>query len=185
MTSENEINWNEQNDPFNRIKKENLYRAIAIDIKRSKVNEENYDKFLERELEIYTFHQNFMLFPVSNKLAIVLVSNYFKEYYENKSLQKIQGSFSKITKMKGNDIFIPPNETVYSFKFETKLLNQNDTLYCNVLLLDRIIENVGFKSLTDISASVLKHHKLTSNSKYARVKYTKLLEKIQNIDKNS
>lgn len=178
MTSENDKEWNEIHFS-NRVKKRFLQEEIT-DKKIYFSGEKNpyYDELCE---QIDFFHENFMLFPISNNLILTLVCPYFKHYFQSEYLQKIDNHLTSISSITDINIFQPSPDGINYF---VKKLNRKDSLYCNRLLLDRISENVGFNSLTSIATSVLKYHKETNNSMFARVKYTKLLEIIRNVDKN-
>lgn len=192
MTSENEKTFNEKVYNF---QKTNQLTKILEDLNANNVGNVPTNFSLETQKQLYVnknFHENFMMFPISSKRMIVLISPYFKFLEAFRKYYQFSADYSSLTHITDISIF-EPNENKYvdanNFKqpksfhendeyiYKVKSLNREDTLYCNCLFLDRIETFLGFHKLFNLASSVLYYKKRTKNWKYAKVNYESL-EKI-------
>lgn len=181
MTSENEIGCGVN---FN----QNIIKTnYLLDLYKNINNNEFKQIILKTLIMEESFHENFMMFPISAKRMIVLICPFFKFRIETeKYLPKFP--LNKLT-MIPNEALFYPNNVKYknvqksqniildendNFFYEIKQLSDKETQYCNMLFLDRINKLVGFSSLNKLALSFIKYSKL----KFKRVDYSKLYEKI-------
>lgn len=192
MTSENEKTFNEVVYNF---QKTNQLNEIALNLNDNKVVNPPRNFLFETNKQLYfnhNFHENFMMFPISSKRMIVLISPYFKFLEGFREHYKFTADYSSLTYITDTSIF-QPNTNRYvnvdghmqptsfheddEYIYKIQNLNRKDTLYCNCLFLDRIETFLGFSHLFDLASSVLSYKKRTKKWKYAKVNY-ETLEKI-------
>jgi hypothetical protein len=136
------------------------------------------------------FTENFMMFPISSKRMIVLISPFYKFricYKDFFSMPKLE----ELTMMPNEDLFYP-NTNRYLYKqvplkpikyhnddlyiYEIKKLTSKETRYCNILFLDRINTWVGFSTLGKAVGSIVEYKRANSYPYVPRVDYTELYE---------
>jgi hypothetical protein len=166
MTSENEKGWNgitvhnhKKLDYMNSVLKEVSNRGSKRDIEKAM-----------QDIEVQAnFGENFMMFPISAKRMIVLISPYFKKIYEWGVFGVPPIPFGELTNMSNPDLFAP-NKNRYKHKqkvgelrlhkedlylYDVKRLSREDLRYCNSLFLDRIDEYLGCSSIETVGQSIL------------------------------
>jgi hypothetical protein len=139
------------------------------------------------------FSENFMMFPISSKRMIVLISPFFKlkdKYADFAPPPKLE----ELTVIPNPKLFEPNrNSYIYPQKFgqpfkyhkddqyiyDVKTLSSSEIRYCNALFLDRIDTYLGFSSLEHAVGSIIKYKKLNDPPYVPRVDYTSLYKIIQ------
>ena len=192
MTSENEKGW----DGVYRhnVKKTGYMREVLERVKSSKLIGAG-----ELELEVYddliaqcNFSENFMMFPISSKRMIVLISPFFKKVHRYAGIGVVSPPLEELTCMPNPKLF-EPNRTSYKYKqtsrrikehrddrylYDVKKLSSQELWYCNSLFLDRIYEYLGFSSLDQVAMSVLSYKVINEWPYVPRVKYEPLFKVI-------
>jgi len=170
MTSENEVGWT----PLLPNVKKNEF-LIPLFQKYYK-KDRNLASLIYVQMDNLTrFTENFMMFPLSAKRMIVLISPFFtlRKELENKGFKvKPLSYYSKLTNMElyqHNQVKYvhPPKpdtfEHIYDendvYIYQIHKLTRYETRYCNELFLDRIDRYVGFSSLEKAQFSILKYYK--------------------------
>jgi hypothetical protein len=139
------------------------------------------------------FSENFMMFPISSKRMIVLISPFFKykdKYRDYDTPPKLED----LTVIPNPKLF-EANRNYYKYKqrfgqpfkyhdddryiYDVKTLSSDEIRYCNALFLDRINTHLGFSSLEHAVGSIIKYKKLNDPPHVPRVDYTELYKIIQ------
>lgn len=162
MTSENEM-MDEKGIPNNTKKQISLFNCSEL-IPDDPVLWEYKNGFLQMACRQLYFHENFMEFPISKDLMIVLINPYYKVYAFNKDKGFPFPSVKTLTKMDDEKAFLP-NSTRYAkkgtysdedtFLYEIHELNDRDCIYLNLLTLDRVEKTLGFADSSKILNSLL------------------------------
>lgn len=163
MTSENEVGWSETSP--NHLKMDALVGLSTGD--RQSVYAPQ--SFWRMAVATVFFHENFMVFPMSAKRSVVLVSPFFRLESDFKiSLDGLVGGLRNLTNI-GDPRLFCPNEVIYflpqtgmSHVFserdlyccEPKSMAEADVEYVNSLMMDRAQELMGFSSLGKVRRSV-------------------------------
>ena len=129
------------------------------------------------------FHENFYMFPLSNKRMIVLINPFFKfmKTMDSRVLSEIHlSNFSMLPRWDVFDV----NESQYKmtedlldgrslkdpYVYHPVKLWHEELVYCNALFLDRVHEWLGFTSLSSVKDSVIEYDIVD----YVRNDYTEL-----------
>ncbi len=130
------------------------------------------------------FHENFYMFPLSNKRMIVLVNPFFKFMKTNIDSRVIpEIPLSNFSMLPRWDVF-DVNESQYKmtedlldgrslkdpYVYHPVKLWHEELVYCNALFLDRVHEWLGFTSLESVKDSVVEY----DIEEYVRNDYTEL-----------
>jgi len=180
MTSENEIGWSESTSNL----KKTFY--LLKKLENTITTEQHKAYYKSILLSQMVFHENFMLFSISNQRTIALINPFFRLYFDELKIN-LEKPNIKITLI--NDInLLEKNKAKYQkeiqnktflenddFEYKIQYLNKEDVIYCNMLLLDRIDNIVGFSDIHKIRRSLFKYNKLCGK----RNDYSKLLEFIK------
>ena len=176
MTSENEVGWDG-------IYNHNLKKTITLlDLLKNNKVKEDEPMILNSLMGLKYLHENFMMFPISSKRMIVLISPFYKtriQFYNDYSFPPL----SYYTCMENENLYFP-NNCEYVLKqdqgikhhpddiyvYNIKKLTKKETQYCNVLFLDRTHNNLGFSSLDKVKASLEEYRKVQG----PRVDYSNL-----------
>ena len=190
MTSENEKGW----DGVYRhnVKKTGYMQEVLARVKSTRLLGAN-----ELEVEAYddlmaqcNFSENFMMFPISSKRMIVLISPFFKKVHRYAGFGVVPPRLEELTCMPNPKLF-EPNRNFYKYKqtshrikehrddrylYDVKKLTSQELWYCNALFLDRIDEQLGFSSLDQIAMSVLSYKVINEWPHVPRVNYEPLFK---------
>lgn len=184
MTSENEKGWN--GVTVHNHKKTDFLLSLLGKVKTSQEK-----MIIYQTMNFHScFTENFMMFPISSKRMIVLISPFYKFricYKDFFSMPKLE----ELTMMPNEDLFYP-NTNRYLYKqvplkpikyhnddlyiYEIKKLTSKETRYCNILFLDRINTWVGFSTLGKAVGSIVEYKRANSYPYVPRVDYTELYE---------
>lgn len=162
MTSENEM-LDEKGVPHNTMKQTSLFNCFDALPDVPDLQECKNGLLYESYFQIY-FHENFMEFPISKDLMIVLINPYFEVYAFNKDKGFPFPDVKTLTKMDDEKAFLPNSaryakKGTYSdedtFLYEIHELNDRDCIYLNLLTLDRVEKTLGFADSSKILNSLL------------------------------
>lgn len=191
MTSENEKGWD--GVLVHNMKKTGFMRSVLVKAIDEKLPDEILQTVYSDSDAQNNFSENFMMFPISSKRMIVLISPFFKlrEKYadfaqppkleeltaipnpklfeSNRNYYKYPQKFGQPLKYHEDDRYI----------YDVKTLSSNEIRYCNSLFLDRIDTYLGFSSLEHAVGSIIKYKKLNDPPYIPRVDYTSLYKIIQ------
>ncbi len=190
MTSENEKGWDGVR--VHNMKKTGFMRNVfgkAVEEKASDVILQQIYSDLHAQ---NNFSENFMMFPISSKRMIVLISPFFKfkdKYATYEQPPKLENltNIPNPELFKANRNYYKYPQTGQPFKYhdddryiyDVKTLSSNEIRYCNALFLDRIDTYLGFSSLEHAVSSIIKYKKLDDPPYVPRVDYTSLYKIIQ------
>ena len=127
------------------------------------------------------FHENFMQFPLTKELMIVLINPYFKDYAMYKDLGLPFVPMEALTQLNNKRAFAP-NKSFYikegefhdedRFEYEIHNLTKENCIYLNKLTLDRVDTTLGFSDprriLTSLEAYQFVPGKLNDYSELIR-----------------
>ena len=129
-------------------------------------------------------HENFLEFPISKDLMIVLINPYFKTYALNKGVGLPFVEFGKLSKISDESAFspnvaMPVKEGVQSdedlYIYDIHDLSEKDCIYLNLLTLDRVDTTLGFGDPSCIISSLASYQCVTGRLN----DYSELLSQIQ------
>lgn len=185
MTSENEKGWDG-------IQIHNHKKADEIKIWMKAATHPNEKEIFDELFRaVCHFSENFMMFPISAKRMIVLISPFFKHRYWMVKNGIPVTRLSELTVIP-NEALFEPNRNSYvlpsipgkgyryheddRYIYDVKTLTAEEIQYCNALFMDRIDTYLGFSSLDKAVGSILKYKKLNAPPYTPRVDYAKLYQ---------
>lgn len=191
MTSENEKGWD--GIRIHNMKKTGFMRNVfgkAFEEKASDVILQQIYSDLHAQ---NNFSENFMMFPISSKRMIVLISPFFKfkdkyaDYDRPPKLEDLTNIPNPELFKANRNYYKYPQKFGQPFKYhdddryiyDVKTLSSSEVRYCNALFLDRIDTYLGFSSLEHAVGSIIKYKKLNDPPYVPRVDYTSLYKIIQ------
>ena len=191
MTSENEKGWDGVR--VHNMKKTGFMRNVLVKAFNENAPTEVLQQMYSDLHAQNNFSENFMMFPISSKRMIVLISPFFKykdKYRDYDTPPKLED----LTVIPNPRLF-EPNRNYYKYKqkfgqpfkyhdddryiYDVKTLSSDEIRYCNALFLDRINTHLGFSSLEHAVGSIIKYKKLNDPPHVPRVDYTELYKIIQ------
>lgn len=127
------------------------------------------------------FHENFMEFPITKELMIVLINPYYKDYAMYKTFGFPFAPVETLTKLNNKRAYAP-NKAIYvkegefldgdRYEYEIHNMTRENCIYLNLLTLDRIDATLGFanpeKILSSLESYQLVPGKLNDYSKLIR-----------------
>lgn len=192
MTSENEKGWD--GILVHNMKKTGFMRNVFSKAVEEKVSNEILQQIYSDLHAQNNFSENFMMFPISSKRMIVLISPFFK-YKDKYAAYEQPPKLENLTNIPNPELF-KANRNYYKYPqkfgqpfkyhdddryiYDVKTLSSNEIRYCNSLFLDRIDTYLGFSSLEHAVGSIIKYKKLNDPPYIPRVDYTSLYKIIQN-----
>ena len=192
MTSENEKGWD--GTRVHNMKKTGFMRKVFGKAIEEKVSNEILQQIYSDLHAQNNFSENFMMFPISSKRMIVLISPFFK-YKDKYAAYEQPPKLENLTNIPNPELF-KANRNYYKYPqkfgqpfkyheddryiYDVKTLSSNEIRYCNSLFLDRIDTYLGFSSLEHAVGSIIKYKKLNDPPYVPRVDYTSLYKIIQN-----
>lgn len=142
------------------------------------------EQFLQMAARQAYLHENFMEFPISKDLMIVLINPYYKVYEMNKGKGFPLPKLSELTKIDDEAAFFP-NDAQYAvpgeyrdddlFVYEIKDLSERSCVYLNLLTLDRIDTTLGFANSNKIMSSLASYQIVPGKLN----DYSKLISKLE------
>lgn len=148
------------------------------------LNEKNSSKIKLMKTDYFEhldFTENFMMFPISSKRMIVLISPFFK--FKDKYANYDQPpKLEDLTNIPNPELFKSRKPCCHEedrYVYDIKVLSKNEIRYCNALFLDRIDTYLGFSSLEHAVGSIIKYKKLNDPLYIPQVDYTSLYKIIQ------
>ena len=193
MTSENEKGW----DGILRhnLKKTGFMRKIMVVAEQNQLHHSFCSQIYYDTICQNNFSENFMMFPISSRRMIVLISPFFK-LRERYSFLGIEAPKLEDLTMIPNPMLFEPNRNQYvlpqsegakpqfhcddRYLYDVKVLSNSEVEYCNSLFMDRIDTYLGFSDLDKIVNSVLRYKVLNSYPYRPRVNYYWLYKEIEN-----
>ena len=182
MTSENEKGWNGITN--HNHKKVNFLLSL---LKCSKNDNEKMELYQIIQMTSH-FHENFMMFPISSKRMIVQIAPFYKFRIHYKNLYNMP-KLDELTNLLNENLFYP-NDVKYvnnindykkvdhhsddKYIYDIKQLTSKETIYCNMLFMDRINTWLGFSDLNKVVRSVFAYKKVNSYPYVPRVDYNEL-----------
>ncbi len=184
MTSESET-ADERGMPINPKKLNALLRCAQL-VPDDPLLEKYKNQFLQIAMRQVHFHENFMEFPLSKDLMIVLINPYYKIYLCDKDAGFPFPALNELTRLKDERAFAP-NENKYAhegqygcddvFIYDIHELDEASCIYLNMLTLDRIDTTLGFADPAKIVKSLQSYQSLPKTCRLND--YSKLIEQIQ------
>ncbi len=188
MTSENEKGWNG-------ITVHNRKKFIWMEsLLKMPLTDEMKADILSLYHRTTSFSENFMMFSISARRMIVLISPFYK-FRHSMAESGVEVPSLDIFTMMPNERLFEANRNYYvleqvygephkyhendKYIYDIKQLTNSEIRYCNSLFLDRIDTYLGFSSLEHAVGSIIKYKKLNDPPHVPRVDYTELYKIIQ------
>ena len=182
MTSESEALIGE-NLTLNRKKITTLIQCgmMVPDVPSMRMCKNQFYEIARRQ--VY-FHENFMEFPISKDLMIVLINPYYKVYASYKDEGFPFPSFRELTKLEDERAFSPNDAKRVNgdaptkddlYVYDIHDLDERCCIYLNLLTLDRIDTTLGFADPSRILSSLLSYQAVPGKLN----DYSELISQIQ------
>jgi len=193
MTSENEKGWD--GIRVHNLKKTGFMREVMLIAKQSNLNGELLQKIFYDSICQNNFSENFMMFPISARRMIVLISPFFKLRERYRCFGGNVPKLEDLTMIPNPNLF-EPNRNCYvlqqkegeeqqyhhddRYLYDVKVLSSSEVEYCNSLFMDRIDTYLGFSDLDKVVNSILRYKIINSYPYRPRVNYYYLYKEIEN-----
>ncbi len=193
MTSENENGWD--GVYVHNMKKTGFITDVLMMAKQANFPKNILEQIYSDCIAQGNFSENFMMFPISSKRMIVLISPFFKLKDKYSNFRIAVPKLDDLTKIPNPKLF-EPNRNYYQlpqtietghqyhendrYIYDVKVLTDSEVQYCNSLFMDRIDTYLGFASLDKAVNSIIRYKLLNSYPYTPRVNYTKLYKEIEN-----
>lgn len=164
-------------------------------------DKKDFSEQIKKEIENKTSYiDNFILFPISSNFALLSVNSIWKSYIENpamvvgfgfkpismilsKYLSLPQCTFVNKDKITDQSLLQKFKDDNDSYIYKVHDIESEDTIYCNILLMNEALRHIGFKTPASIIPSIKRYNQLANGGlKKMRNNYAgfvDVLEKLQ------